>query len=253
MKNFLALIITAAVAACAFYLFWLPWVPELKTYNPSRTALMDLRKAQARKKGKELQESMVWRDLGEISPNLREAVLLAEDDVFYIHHGFDPEQIKIALKMNWEKKRYAYGGSTITQQLARTLYLTPHKHLLRKIKEAILTAWIEQALGKNRILEIYLNVVEWGDGIYGAEAAARRYYQKGAGDLSARESVALASVLPSPRKWSPLKETAFMKRRRENILSRMRKPEEKLPPQAKEKQAEELTNEIPKSAENEGP
>ncbi len=227
MRHIKIIIISSALVGFAgmfLYLLWLPWVPRAKHENPHRTALMDLRVRQAQKKGKKLTERMEWRDLSQISPNLRQAVFLAEDDTFYQNNGFDLDQILIAVKMNWEKKKYAYGGSTITQQLARTLYLSPRKSLLRKLKEAILTYWMAQALSKNRILEIYLNVIEWGDGIYGAEAAARHYYGKSCSNLSAEESVALASILPSPRKWSPLKVTPFMKRRRANILSRMGLP-----------------------------
>ncbi len=215
----------------AAYLFWLPWVPALRHENPQRTALMKLRAEQAAKKKKPLKQQMVWRNLNEISSNLRRAVMLAEDDTFYENNGFDFDQIWIAFRMNWEKKRYAYGGSTITQQLARTLYLSPRKSIFRKLKEALITVWLEHSLTKKRILEIYLNVIEWGDGVYGAEAAARHYYGKSSSELTAEESVALASILPSPRKWSPLKETPFMKRRRANILSRMELPSIEKPDQ----------------------
>lgn len=220
-KKFIKTIFFAGLAAILAYLFWLPYVPFLKKNNPQTTALIELRKKQALKKNKKLDVKMSWRDLNQISPNLIHAVILAEDDTFYQHNGFDLEQIKIAVKINWEKKRYAYGGSTITQQLARTLYLSPSKNILRKLKEAILTFWIEHTLSKKRILEIYLNAIEWGNGIYGAEAAAQNYYHKSASELTPEESVALASILPSPRKWSPLRETPFMARRRGNILSRM--------------------------------
>lgn len=221
-KRFAARLAWAAGGAAFAYLLWLPWVPALKHSVPNPTAFMELRASQSRKKGQKLKQKTVWRNLSQISPRLVNAVLLAEDDVFYGHRGFDFDQIKIAVKLNWRKKRYAYGGSTITQQLARTLYLSPTKSILRKFKEAVLTFWMESVLAKNRILEIYLNVVEWGPGIYGAEAASRYYYQKGAEEISDEEAVALASILPSPRRWSPLKESPFMKRRRENLLLRLR-------------------------------
>ena len=166
---------------------------------------------------------MYWKNLNTLSPNLIHAVLLAEDDTFYQHSGFDFDQILIALKINWKKKRFAYGGSTLTQQIARTLYLSPSKNIFRKLKEAFITVWMELVLPKKRILELYLNFAEWGDGIFGAEAAARHYYNKSCSQLTEEESVALASILPSPRKWSPFKETPFMKRRRNNLLSRMPK------------------------------
>ncbi len=151
------------------------------------------------------------------------AIILSEDDTFYQHHGFDLEQIQIAFERNWKKKRYVYGGSTITQQLARTLYLRPHKSILRKIKEAALTVYLEAKLPKKRILELYLNVAEWGSGIFGVEAASQAYFHKSAADLTADEAVALASILPSPRRWSPVSEKAFMARRRTQLLERMQR------------------------------
>jgi monofunctional biosynthetic peptidoglycan transglycosylase len=125
------------------------------------------------------------------------------------------------VKINWQKKRYAYGGSTISQQLARTLFLSPKKNLARKLKEALLTVRLEHALSKHRILEIYLNVIEWGRGIYGAEAAAEFYFNKSAAALTPDEAVALASILPSPRRWSPMGEQAFMARRRTQLRERL--------------------------------
>lgn len=217
-------VLAAGLLAFLVYLFWLPWVPALKTTVPAKTSLMHLREEQAREKGiKRPRSVLIWRPLAAISPHLVHAVLLAEDDQFYRHSGFDFEQIEIAVRRNLEKKRFAYGGSTITQQLARTLYLSPRKSLLRKAKEALITVWMEAALSKRRILELYLNVVEWGPGIYGAEAASRHYFEKPAAELTPDEAVALALVLPSPRRWSPTSERAFMARRRTNLLDRMRK------------------------------
>lgn len=220
--KFLLILLSLPVLSGLVYLFWLPYVPKLATENPKTSAILERRARQAQKAGKKHNPKMIWRNLNQISPNLVHAVYLAEDDTFYQHHGFDLEQIKIAIKINWEKKKYAYGGSTITQQLARTLYLSPSKNLLRKAKEALITVWMERSLPKKRIFEIYLNVVEWGDGIYGAEAAAQHYYGKSAAEITADEAVALASILPSPRKWSPHRVTHFMQRRRSNLLSRMK-------------------------------
>lgn len=222
------------------YLLWLPYVPRLKQNNPTTTALIERRKNRAEKTGKKFEPRMYWKKTSEISPHLVHAVILAEDDTFYQHRGFDFEQIKIAAKINWKKKRFAYGGSTITQQLARTLYLSPSKNLLRKLKEAIITFWMEMTLPKKRILELYLNVVEWGDGIYGTEAAAQHYYHKSSAELTPEESVALASILPSPRKWSPFRETPFMRYRRSNILSRMKIGDRKVPETEIEKEEDRL-------------
>src|SRR5439155_17227406 len=126
------------------------------------------------------------------------------------------------VKLDWEKKRFVYGGSTLTQQLARSLYLSPRKNLLRKAKEALITFLLESYLSKKRILELYLNVVEWGRGVYGAEAAAQAYFQKPASDLTADEAAALVSILPSPRRWNPASERAFIAGRRTRLVARMR-------------------------------
>jgi monofunctional biosynthetic peptidoglycan transglycosylase len=210
------------IAGPMIYLLWLPYVPALRTHNPTGTTLMERRQKQAREAGKVLKPLYLWKDLRDISPHLVHAVLLSEDDMFYQHHGFDMEQIRIALQMDWQKKRYVYGGSTITQQLARSLYLSPSKSLWRKAKEALITVLLEKYLTKRRIMELYLNVVEWGPGIFGAEAAAQTYFQKPAKDLTPDEAVALASILPSPRRWSPLSERAFMARRRTRLYARLK-------------------------------
>jgi monofunctional biosynthetic peptidoglycan transglycosylase len=203
------------------YLLDLPYVPALRHKNPTRTTLMELRIAQARQAGRRLRTSYFWRDLDQISPYLRQAVLLAEDETFYQHGALDFNEIAEALHRNWEKGRFVYGGSTITQQLARTLYLSPHKNIFRKLKEAEIALWLEHSLKKRRILELYLNVVEWGKGIYGAEAAARHYFNKSAAELTSDEAIALASILPSPRRWSPFSERAFMARRRTHLREEM--------------------------------
>jgi len=221
MKRWLERLWVIAMAVLLIYLCNQPDLEVLRKHNPTTTALMELRVRQARALGKSYPTLMTWKNLDEISPHLVHAVLLAEDDQFYNHHGFDLEEIKQAIKINWEKKRFAYGGSTITQQLARTLYLSPKKNIIRKLKEALITVRLERALPKRRILEIYLNVIEWGRGIYGAEAAARFYYNKSAADLTSDEAVALASILPSPRRWTPQGEQAFMARRRTRLLERM--------------------------------
>lgn len=215
-------ILFLALGGLLLYLCWLPWIPALKTHNPKTTSLRQLREAQAREKGRRAHSQMIWMPLTRISPNLVHAVLLAEDDTFYQHHGFDFEQLAIAVQKDWAQKRFVYGGSTITQQLARTLYLSPRKNVLRKAKEAVITLWLEAVLPKRRILELYLNVVEWGPNLYGAEAAAQDYFHKSASDLTPDEGVALASILPSPRRWSPVSERAFMARRRTLLLERMR-------------------------------
>ena len=211
----------AFASGLVIYILWLPNVPWLAHHNPKKTSFMRLREVQAIKAKQPVKSTLLWKPLSEISPNLLHAVIISEDDTFYQHHGIDWDQIVEAMRRNWREKRYAYGGSTITQQLARTIYLSPRKSLLRKIKEALIALWMERILTKKRILELYLNTVEWGKGIYGAEAAAQFYFNKPAMALTPDEAISLASILPSPRRWSPLSEKAFMARRRSQLLQRM--------------------------------
>lgn len=206
----------------ASYVFWLPDVSELRRKNPLETSFMRIKEKQAAARGKKLGRTIVWKDWDGISDNLKHAVLVAEDDGFYRHKGVDWESTRKALETDWKEKRFAKGGSTITQQLARNLYLSPSKNPLRKIKELLIARQLEKVLGKRRIFEIYLNVAEWGKGIYGAEAAALAYFGKSAADLDPAEAAALAAALPSPRRYSPVKGTKFMERRKSSIVARMR-------------------------------
>jgi monofunctional biosynthetic peptidoglycan transglycosylase len=159
--------------------------------------------------------------LSRVSPHLQRAVIVAEDASFYRHHGFDWEGIRDAASRNWERGESRRGGSTITQQLAKNLYLSSDKNYLRKIHEAIITRVLEKRLTKRRILELYLNVVEWGQGIYGAEAAARHHFGKSAQDLEPAEAALLAAILPSPRRYDPLRITRFLTKRQQNIMRLM--------------------------------
>ena len=219
-KIFLKLMLVCA-GCSLLYIFWLPDVSLYAHKNPDTTAYIELRKQQSAAKGKKLKVRLDWRDLAAISPNLVHAVIIAEDEAFYHHHGIDWKEMRIALETDMQKRRFAYGGSTITQQLARNLYLSPSKNPLRKIKEALIARLLERKLGKTRILEIYLNVAEWGNGIFGAQSAANAYFGKSASDLSPEEAVALVSILPSPRKWSPFSSGRKLENRRDNILMRM--------------------------------
>ena len=164
-----------------------------------------------------------WVSLGQISPYLVKAVLIAEDDKFWKHEGFDFESIQKAIEKDLQAGRFKFGGSTISQQLARNLYLSPEKSLFRKAAEAVLTWKMERALSKKRILEIYLNVVEWGEGIFGAEAAARHHFGKSARDLSPEEAARLAAVLPNPRRYNPAGEQKYVVNRARSIYSIMMK------------------------------
>lgn len=220
-----ALLAAAAIAGAVFVgasAWRLPDVRILRARNPETTAFMGFRVTQALRQGSDFRPYQVWTPLERISPELLHAVLLAEDDTFYRHRGFDFEQIRQAVRIDWERGRWAYGGSTLTQQLARNLYLSPEKTLARKLREAFIAWKLERALSKRRILELYLNVAEWGPGVFGAQAAARTYFGKDASELSADEAVALACALPSPRRFHPFSQAAKLVRRRENVLQRMR-------------------------------
>lgn len=182
------------IAICFVY----PDVSSLKKENPSKSAFMEYREKEWAREGLDKQVKQKWVSLKRISPFLIKAVIIAEDDKFWRHEGFDFEAMEQALKKDIKKKQFKAGGSTISQQLAKNLYLSPSKNPIRKIKEAILTWRMEKALSKRRIVEIYLNVAEWGDGIFGIEAAARHYYGKPASALGPQEASRLATVLPNP-------------------------------------------------------
>ena len=215
-------LVLAFLLLSAAYVLWLPDVRPLKTRNPSFTSYMLIRERQAAKAGKKLGRDMVWTNWDGISDNLKHAVLVAEDDTFYQHKGVEWESMERALVTDLKTKSFAKGGSTITQQVAKNLYLSPSKNPLRKIKELLIAKRLEKHLGKRRIFEIYLNIAEWGKGIYGAQAASMAYFGKNASDLTPEEAAALAAALPSPRRYSPVKGTRFMERQKSRIVGRMR-------------------------------
>src|SRR4030066_1328781 len=187
------------------YFLWVPDVSKLKNEKPPKTAFMEYREREFKEKGKPYRVDQVWVSLSTISPYLIKAVLIAEDDKFWSHQGFDYEAIQKAIEKDVKAKKFKLGGSTISQQLAKNLYLSPSKNPIRKIREAVITWRMERAVSKRRILELYLNVAEWGDrGIFGIETAARKYYGKSAADLGPEEASRLASVLPNPRRFNPL-------------------------------------------------
>jgi len=193
-------------------------VAALARTNPTTTAFIESRKTEAAGTGRPFTLRWTWVPLSRMSPHLLRAVLASEDAAFYQHHGFDWEGMKDALTRNWEKGRLRRGGSTITQQLAKNLYLSPDKNLLRKAHEAMLTWRLERALPKKRILELYLNTAEWGNGVYGAEAAARHHFGKSAEDVNPDEAALLAAMLPSPRRYDPLRLTPYLTKRQQAIL-----------------------------------
>ncbi len=223
-RSVLALALGLGVPFLLLAYLWLVTMPDvtvLRSTNPSTTALIESRQAQAQEQGRQIGRHWIWVPLSRISPSLRQAVVAAEDASFFTHEGFDWEGIKDAALYDLEKGELKRGGSTITQQLAKNLYLSPERSLFRKAHEALITRALEQHLSKERILELYLNVAEWGHGVYGAEAAARHHFKKPAKELTAEEAAWLAAILPSPRRYDPLRKTTALSRRYERILRRM--------------------------------
>jgi monofunctional glycosyltransferase len=216
------LALLAAGFACVAYLYLtLPDVRSLRTSNPETTAFMELRAREARDRGEEPRRVRKWVSYARISQHLKRAVLVAEDSAFWTHEGVDYDQLKESIEANIERMEFARGGSTITQQLAKNLYLSPSKNPIRKLRELLIARQLETELSKQRILELYLNVIEWGDGIYGAEAAARTYFQKAAADLSPQESARLAGAIINPRVLDPGHPTARLRQREQMVMRRM--------------------------------
>ena len=215
------LLALAAIVLNISYYIVFPDVSRLKKENPKKTSFMEYREREWHEKSKKIKTRQIWTPLSQVSPYLVKAVLIAEDDKFWRHEGFDFEAIQKAIEKDIKEKKFKFGGSTISQQLAKNLYLTPSKNPVRKIKEAILTWRIENNLSKKRILEIYLNIAEWGEGIFGIEAASRHYYGKPSSELAAEEAARLASVLPNPRKYNPTGTSSYVENRSRLIYSIM--------------------------------
>jgi monofunctional biosynthetic peptidoglycan transglycosylase len=199
----------------------LPDVRSLVKVNPASTAFIEIRADQARAKGQTPRRVQRWVGYTRVSADLKRAVLVAEDDAFFQHEGVDFEQLQESIEADWARGAFTRGGSTITQQLAKNLYLSPSKNPLRKLRELIIARRLEAELKKARILEIYLNVIEWGDGVYGAEAAAQVYFHQPAATLSPAQSALLAGAIVNPRLLNPAHPTARLLRRQQLILRRM--------------------------------
>lgn len=239
----LVLIFVGAVGVWLIYeIATFPDISRLRTENPTTTSLIEYRLAEARAEGREPKKFMIWVPIEQISPNLQRAVIAGEDSRFFEHNGFDWDAIEKA----WDEAvkegereakaegdydpndwippmpSFKRGASTISQQLVKNLYLSEERSFLRKAREAVYTYCLERTLSKKRILEIYLNVIEWGDGIYGAEAAARTYFKKSASDLTREESAFLAAMIPSPLNiFNPAKNRKRVIRRQRVILKLM--------------------------------
>jgi len=211
----------AAFAVVAYVYLTLPDVRVLAATNPTSTAFMKLREAEAKRDSRQLRHLHQWVRYTRISKNLQRAVLVAEDSRFFEHEGVDLEEIRKSIEINMEKGAAIRGASTITQQLAKNLYLSPSRNPLRKLRELIIARRLEAALPKARILEIYLNVIEWGDGIWGAEAAARQYFGVSASNLSREQAALLAGAIINPRVLNPGRPTRRLVARQRIILGRM--------------------------------
>ncbi len=190
-------------------------------FNPSSTAFMESSLAVMRAEDPKAKLKHQWIDYTKISTNLKRAVIASEDAKFMTHHGFDWQGIEHAFKKNVKKGKLVAGGSTITQQLAKNLFLSSKRSLVRKFEEVIITVMLEQLLTKKRIYEIYLNVIEWGNGVFGAEAATRHYFNKGAHRLSTSEAARLAVMVPNPRYYDKHRNTRYLNRRTATISARL--------------------------------
>jgi monofunctional biosynthetic peptidoglycan transglycosylase len=189
--------------------------------NPRSTAFMRLRAREAAAQNRPWHPVQQWVPYARISPSLRRAVLAAEDDAFFMHDGIDMAQIRQSIEMDLTRGRAIRGGSTITQQLAKNLYLSPSRNPLRKLRELLIARRLEAELTKTRILEMYLNLIEWGDGVWGAEAAARTYFHTSATSLSREQAALLAGAIVNPRVLNPRRPTGRLLRRQRIILARM--------------------------------
>lgn len=218
VRRGLAILIFLVLAWQGWYLGWVVW---WKYANPVTTSFMAMRLDELREKEPRAELKKQWVPYARISNSLKRAVVAAEDAKFSGHEGFDWEGIQKALEKNQKKGRIVAGGSTISQQLAKNLFLSGDKTPWRKAQEAVITLMLEAVLDKRRILEIYLNVVEWGPGIFGAEAAARHYYGVTAAQLSAEQSARLAVLLPNPRRFGRLQDSPYLAARSQIILRRM--------------------------------
>jgi monofunctional biosynthetic peptidoglycan transglycosylase len=222
------------VAVLASWLLWrsLPDPAQFATRAPSSTALMDQRRAEAARAGRTFRPDYRPVSLDRISPRLLRAVVASEDASFFGHAGFDWDEIKNAAEQNWKAGRTIRGASTITQQLAKNLWLGTERSYLRKAREALLSVKLERSLSKRRILTLYLDVVEWGNGVFGAEAAARHWFGTSARELTAAQSAVLAAMLPAPRRAALAPAPRWLARKARRILGLLERNGTVLPAEA---------------------
>jgi monofunctional biosynthetic peptidoglycan transglycosylase len=221
LRRLLVVLLLAGVAYVGWQAWTWPDVAALASRPPATTAFIERWRATQRAAGRSDRVERAWVPYARISPHLKRAVLVAEDVNFFSHTGFDLGEIRQAIGKSIDEGVPPRGASTITQQLAKNLWLSPSRNPLRKVKEAILTWQLERRLGKTRILELYLNVVEFGPGVWGAEAAARHYFARPAVELDEDQAARLAAVLPSPASWYPGSSSPAYRRHVESVRRRM--------------------------------
>ncbi len=225
MKRFVRFAAWLALAAAAIFLAiqlsFLARVWWWRDHDPQTTAFMQARLEQLRARDPSAKLNKAWMPYDRISPHLKRAIVVAEDSRFVDHEGFDWDAIEKAREKNRKKGKVVAGGSTISQQLAKNLFLSADRTPWRKGQEALITVMIEHVMDKRRILEVYLNVIEWGDGIFGAEAASRHYFGVGAQSLGPEAAARLAAMVPNPRFYDRHRNTTWLARQAERILARM--------------------------------
>ena len=226
VKRWALAIALGIVAAAALFFATLPNVAALSDHDPATTAFIEQRKTRLRSEGRGDRIERVVVPLSRIAPVLRRAVILTEDQNFYRHHGIDWEATRLALESDIDKRRLRIGGSTITQQLAKNLYLSPARTPWRKLREMAIAVEMERLLPKTRILELYLNSIEWGERVYGVEAASRHYFGHSAAQLSPLEAATLSAMIASPRLFQPGHPSRRLQRRTSRILRWLARPAE---------------------------
>jgi len=211
----------ALIALVAIQFWFLVHVWYWAGNNPESTAFMRARLEILQQDNPKARLRQQWVPYQRISGHLKRAIVAAEDAKFVNHNGFDWDGIQKAYEKNLREGEIVAGGSTITQQLAKNLFFSGERTWWRKAQEAVVAVMIETVMSKRRILEIYLNVIEWGEGVFGAEAAARHHYGTTAAGLSPEQAARLASIVPSPRRYGPASDTAYLQRRTQTLLTRM--------------------------------